>query len=85
MPLFGTGTCYVIGNPRPGLQLAHNMSLEIYVLAYNWYKLCHWKYMSWFRTDTCYVIGNPRPGLDLLHAMLLEFHVLAYNWYMLCH
>jgi hypothetical protein len=72
-----TGTCYVIGNPSPGLQLVHVMALEIHVLAYNWHMLCHWKSTSWFRTGTCYVIGNSRPGLELVHNMSLEIHFLA--------
>jgi hypothetical protein len=77
MSWFRTDTCYVIGNPRPGLDLLHSMLLEFHVLAYNWYMLCHWKSTSWLRTGTCYVIGNPRPGLELVHVMSLEIHVLV--------
>ena len=80
-----TGTCYGIGNPRPCLELAHVMSLEIHVLAYNWHMLCHWKSTSWRRTGTCYVIGNPRPSLELAHVMSLEIHVLVWNWHIICH
>ena len=70
MSWFGIGACDAIGNPYPGLELAHVMSLEIHVLVWNWHIL---------------VIGNPRPGLELAHNIPLEMHVLVYNWCMLCH